>query len=102
VNEDDMRLAQALHRAADAFPPSPAPVDEVVRRGRVLNRRRRTLTGGVGAAALLAATTLGVLTGVGTDDAACQGPTGTSRHRPAQPATERLPTPEGGTHGAAL
>jgi hypothetical protein len=83
VNEDDMRLARALHRAADAFPLSPAPVDEVVRRGRVLNRRRRTLTGGVGAAALLAATTLGVLTGVGTDDAA-----------PPAPAATALPSPQ--------
>ncbi|MDH6229334.1 hypothetical protein [Streptomyces sp. MJP52] len=78
MNEDDMRLAQALHRAADAFPVSPAPVDEVVRRGRVLSRRRRSLAGGAGAAALLAAMTLGALIGGGTGDGVAPAPPATA------------------------
>ncbi|MGW4048509.1 hypothetical protein [Streptomyces sp. NPDC004721] len=82
MNEDDMRLAQALHRAADAFPVSPAPVDEVVRRGRVLSRRRRTLAGGAGAAALLAATTLGALAGGGAEDGPAPAPPATAMPGP--------------------
>lgn len=77
-----MRLARALHRAADAFPASPAPVDEVVRRGRVLSRRRRTLAGGAVAAALLAATTLGALAGKGTDDGPAPAPPATAVPEP--------------------
>lgn len=82
MNDDDMRLARALHRAADAFPVSPAPVDEVMLRGRVLSRRRRTLAGSAWAAALLAATTLGALTGQGTHDGTAPAPPATAMPGP--------------------
>ncbi|WP_151770827.1 hypothetical protein [Streptomyces abyssomicinicus] len=89
MNEDDRRLAQALHRAADAFPMSPAPVDAVMRRGRVLSRRRRARAGGAWAAALVAATTLGALTGQGTHDGTAPVPPATAM--PSPPPTSSPP-----------
>ncbi|GGT16455.1 hypothetical protein GCM10010271_19170 [Streptomyces kurssanovii] len=46
MNEDDLRLGDALRHAADAVPVGPAPVDEVLRRGRATRRRRTAACAG--------------------------------------------------------
>ncbi|MFI6286478.1 hypothetical protein ACIBCM_17260 [Streptomyces sp. NPDC051018] len=51
-------LARALRREADIYPVGPAPVDEVVRRGR--SGRRRRITGAGGAVVATAALSLAV------------------------------------------
>ncbi|MGW7127502.1 hypothetical protein ACWGIA_03980 [Streptomyces bobili] len=82
---DDLRLGELLRHEADMFPTGPAPVDEVLRRGRVARRRRRTAVaaGGVTAA-------IGLVTALGLTDLARTGTT-------SPPATSRpstaLPSP---------
>ncbi|MGN9791409.1 hypothetical protein ACTMTU_09935 [Streptomyces sp. OZ13] len=46
MNEDDMRLVDALRREADAVRVGPPPVEEVLRRGRAARRRRTAAVAG--------------------------------------------------------
>ncbi|GGT04351.1 hypothetical protein [Streptomyces chromofuscus] len=73
---DDQRLAELFRHEADTFPIGPAPVDDVVRRGRVA-RRRRT------AVAIGAITTVVALAAVGMTDLA---------RTPSTPPSSRVTT----------
>ncbi|MFD5266253.1 hypothetical protein [Streptomyces sp. NPDC058335] len=57
---DDLRLGDLLRHEADGFPTGPAPVDEVLRRGRVARRRRTALAAGVITAVIGLVATLGL------------------------------------------
>lgn len=57
-----MRLRDALRREADTVPHGPAPVDDVLRRGRTAHRRRTAALAGT-ATAVAALLTLGTLGG---------------------------------------
>lgn len=76
---DDLRLGGLLRHEADTFPTGPAPVDEVLRRGRAA-RRRRTATLAVG-----------VITAV-TAAAAVLGPTGPARTATTTPPATAPPS----------
>jgi hypothetical protein len=60
VNDDDMRLRDALRREADTVPHGSPPVEDVVRRGRTARRRRTAALAGT-ATAVAALLTLGTL-----------------------------------------
>ncbi|MFD7438234.1 hypothetical protein [Streptomyces sp. NPDC059861] len=75
---DDQRLGELLRNEADTFPTSPAPVDHVVRRGRVARRRRTVVATG-------AVTAVVALTAVGLTDLA--------RTRPTPPTSTATATP---------
>ncbi|MEW2635563.1 hypothetical protein AB0903_28990 [Streptomyces sp. NPDC048389] len=62
MNEDDMRLRDALRREADTVPHGFAPVEAVLRRGRTARRRRTAALAGT-ATAVAALLTLGTLGG---------------------------------------
>ncbi|MEU0338426.1 hypothetical protein ABZ092_05400 [Streptomyces bobili] len=89
---DDLRLGELLRHEADTFPTGPAPVEEVLRRGRVARRRRTAVAvGGITAAIGLAAT-------LGLTDLARTGttsPPATSRPSTALPS----PAPSGEHQG---
>ena len=57
---DDLRLGELLRHEADRFPTGPAPVDEVLRRGRVARRRRTAVAAGVITAVIGLVATLGL------------------------------------------
>ncbi|OQD53078.1 hypothetical protein BM536_034345 [Streptomyces phaeoluteigriseus] len=57
---DDLRLGELLRHEADTFPTGPAPVDEVLRRGRFARRRRTALAAGVVTAVIGLVATLGL------------------------------------------
>ncbi|MGW1542187.1 hypothetical protein ACWCPM_18460 [Streptomyces sp. NPDC002309] len=75
---DDLRLGELLREEADRYPTGPAPVDHVVRRGRVARRRRTVVAAG-------AVTAVVALAAVGLTDLA--------ETRPAPPAATVTTTP---------
>ncbi|MFF7206008.1 hypothetical protein [Streptomyces sp. NPDC008141] len=85
---DDLRIGDALRREADAHPVGPAPVDEVLRRGRVARTRRRAAV--AGAATVTAA--LAVLAYAGVDGTHVSP-------SPAPPATAPAPSASTGRPG---
>ncbi|MGX1274346.1 hypothetical protein [Streptomyces phaeoluteigriseus] len=95
---DDLRLGELLRHEADRFPTGPAPVDAVLRAGRVARRRRTAVAAGVVTAVIGLVATLGLtgLTGV-------TGPATASRSATSPPSTGVPgPVPSGDGRGPRI
>ncbi|UYQ62194.1 hypothetical protein [Streptomyces peucetius] len=108
MNEDDMRLREALRREADTVPHGPAPVEEVLCRGRTARRRRTAGLAGTAtaAAALLAFAAVGGPSPAREPAPPATAPPATVLPAPDPPAVSTVrpyrPVPLGHGHSMAL
>ncbi|MEV7858004.1 hypothetical protein AB0O86_03905 [Streptomyces hirsutus] len=86
----DKRLGELLHDEADAFPVGPAPVDDVLHRGRRGARRRRTAAA---AGAITAVTALLAFGAAHLTPTAAPAPAPPATAPPHPPAPEKSPHP---------
>lgn len=96
MNDDDRRLAESLHRRANAFSPQQAELADVVHRARGIRRRRRTAVSVAAVAAVAAIAVPTSLTLGGPQAGIAPGPAGstTSSHAPSStPTTTPTTTP---------